>query len=153
MTPKGNCSVWQVCHKHNGLNSEGYSELIFTLILFAPLLKRLPELFWPREFIPKKVLSCKHHLHSRAYCEPPLPLYCSLIIHNVKIWLPVQPACMLLGPADGRHMCAQHLHFIALIRTVNKMRAFPPLLLSWYKWSHVSSCFISVPVISRWFCF
>lgn len=35
MTTKGNCSVWEVSHKHNSLSSKGYDELIFILILFA----------------------------------------------------------------------------------------------------------------------
>lgn len=76
----------------------------------------------------KKAFICKHHLHGGAHHEPRLPLGYFLIVHNVKVWLPAQPAHGLPGSADGRHMCAQHPHFIAL---VNKMKAFPPLLLSW----------------------
>jgi len=152
-TTKGNCSAWEACHKHNGLSSKGYNELIFILILFASLFKQVPGLFLTSSVHSKKAFICKHHLRGRAHQEPPLPLYCFLIIHNVKTWLPIQPACGLPGPADGKHMCAQHLHFIALMRTVNKRRTFPPLSLPWYKLPLFSCCFISIPVISRWYWF
>lgn len=117
------------CHKHNSWGRKGCSELMFILILFVSLLKQLPGLFWPQVLIPKKRLCANSTCtveHTTSHCCHSVT-FLSFIMSKF-VWLPAQPAHGLPGSADGRHMCAQHPHFIALI---NKMKDFLPLMLSW----------------------
>lgn len=118
---KGTCSFWEPAINTNSWGRKGCSELMFILMLFVSLLKQLPGWFWARVLIPKKRFcansTCMVENTTSHCCH--CATFLSLIMWNC-VWLP--------APADGRHMCAQHPHFIALI---NKMKAFPPLTLSW----------------------
>lgn len=116
---KGDLFPLGTCHKHNSWGREGHSELMFILILFVSLPKRLPGLFWPQVLIPKKPLcvtsTCKVEHSTRHWC------LCVTLL-SLMMW---EGGCQALQMAAT---WAQHPHFTALI---TRMKASPPLIPSW----------------------